>query len=1073
MRKNPIYKIIIRSPIRTIFWGALVLISSFLFMTMVTQSSIINKETSRIGEYYKSYGYLRSFTDINPEISKYKKIIESDPSTETSQKVKFMTGILTDPLVTNTNIGEDYDHHIFKEEPLSKDMFFYGQIISKEKVGSLYSLEISVSELTQGRMEYIPNLDESSKFHGLERINTTVYYHPLKRNSNSSGNIIETGLSIAQMDYMKNLKVGDYCYFRAAFDRTINNPEEQGIHKDYVLKFMRLRPLFKNGDPVILLKDRRHLDFEDPKYREIAALHKKHFLHTRNVLVQGVEDMDCLPSFKRDSGFYIVRGRALNKADSMRKERVCVISHELAKARNLFLNDVINIGFMRLSEEHSNNRINPYMDSPDDEYHSVDGYKIVGFYETDTKAFPDYEKKYSVYIPDTAAADLKWNDDKTFAEYYSFSLESSKYEQKFLQKYSKQFAKENISINFIPSRAKMYWSIASEIVRSSYVNLGIFFIVLLCSVLVVSQVYKAQFEQTSVISLALGMPGRRVILNNFAALFVIAPLVITGTVLGHIFGIDKASEFVLKLVSVGGHQASLIFDIAQIALVSIFIISLYVISVYILSSKIVKKPLVQLLGSGGLGLQGMAVNILGKLSRGKKSGAAESGSIIIGNFSGIEYSSLTGVLNIKTNPQYSKITVFRYNLRVFFRKLLDPITLILMAFVVAASLNYVSQVIEKNQTKIDYLYSNTPIYGEVFYNQNIFYENLGGGIADVELDKVREENIADGFELIGDVIYERLIYNVGTKDEYEKRVYAGVKSVNQDLTDKEKIGVIGLEMMKDYELSDLNSTLTYEDYKSKGEPFPILVGRKFAEDNNLQLGAVVRLTNYPIIIGFRQHNVRDRALWRWQQKVVGFYDKIYDVKEDKWRFESDTVLFPFNAMKSLEARDARGIYYSKAKVLFDKTQNTRLADIAGQITDKFSNNIYNETLHMIIWDDEFRSVVNPLESTLQTLKILYPFFVAAGFLLMMVSCFLLAAKNNESTALFRMLGVKKFTIYINMVVLNAICILAAYGIYALLHGTDIYFINLAVPALGAFLGLSIAAAMILSVNPLDLLQMKE
>ena len=200
--------------------------------------------------------------------------------------------------------------------------------------------------------------------------------------------------------------------------------------------------------------------------------------------------------------------------------------------------------------------------------------------------------------------------------------------------------------------------------------------------------------------------------------------------------------------------------------------------------------------------------------------------------------------------------------------------------------------------------------------------------------------------------------------------------------------------------------------------------------------------------------------------------------------ESRPILMPTSALRTMVKR----MLYSKAVFTVDPAQTRNTSELQAAI-DELANapRIGGVPVRIILWDEELRLAVEPLEVSIRMMEILYPvtlvisLLVAAGITALFV---MLSAKES---AIMRVLGTSKLRSRIMLSLPNLFSSLAglALGLLAILiytgwigagptagiWGTRTLCAVLYLLAVAA--GTAVSVAVVTGRNPLELLQVKE
>ncbi len=195
----------------------------------------------------------------------------------------------------------------------------------------------------------------------------------------------------------------------------------------------------------------------------------------------------------------------------------------------------------------------------------------------------------------------------------------------------------------------------------------------------------------------------------------------------------------------------------------------------------------------------------------------------------------------------------------------------------------------------------------------------------------------------------------------------------------------------------------------------------------------------------------------------------------------ESVLLPLSALQVIQGKN---FYYSTAKFVIDPAKNRELPAFREEMIKMVAEPSAGRLpLQIVFWDEELRSVVEPLEKNLSLLEVLYPVTVAVSVLIGVGLSLLLVLQQARETALLRMLGVRKAWVRVmfssEQLLLSLLGVLLGLGLLVILRQnpravlTGQALIATSLYLLGALVGALIAAVLVSNKQPLELLQVKE
>ena len=200
--------------------------------------------------------------------------------------------------------------------------------------------------------------------------------------------------------------------------------------------------------------------------------------------------------------------------------------------------------------------------------------------------------------------------------------------------------------------------------------------------------------------------------------------------------------------------------------------------------------------------------------------------------------------------------------------------------------------------------------------------------------------------------------------------------------------------------------------------------------------------------------------------------------------ESRPILMPTSALRTM----VRRMLYSKAVFTVDPAQTRNISELQAAI-DELANapRIGGVPVRIILWDEELRMAVKPLEASIRLMEILYPVTLALSLLAAAGVTALLIMLSAREAAIMRVQGTTKRRSRVMLALQTAVTSLAglllglggalAYAgrtrpeLLAGLVGASVLCAMLYL--LAAIAGAAASAAAVTGRNPLELLQVKE
>jgi hypothetical protein len=258
--------------------------------------------------------------------------------------------------------------------------------------------------------------------------------------------------------------------------------------------------------------------------------------------------------------------------------------------------------------------------------------------------------------------------------------------------------------------------------------------------------------------------------------------------------------------------------------------------------------------------------------------------------------------------------------------------------------------------------------------------------------------------------------------------------------------------------------------------------QQIQEDGVPALFPVSRLEQLQLNVG-EMVRIHDQAGFTFNCVIVGQYSgglasTVNSIKSEWTNSAGDYILIPLSALESMEGSQTK---FTVAHFVLDPKKNRELPQFRADLDKPLG--IYVGNVRLIIWDEQLRSVIAPLEKNLSLLEVLYPVVIAVSVLIGAGLCFLLLLQTTREAAILRVLGTTKTAVRLALILeplfLSIIGVIIGLGISGLLWmASGLVTLGPLLTGAGLYLTGVLAGSMIgtLSVTnkkPIELLQVKE
>ena len=331
--KNRIYlKSTLRQPLRSILLLLLIGLLSAAFTVRVVEYVLIQRETGRLGDYYRAIGTLQSANSEEYNDVAGADLIAKSKYVGLEDRRRCCSGVLQGMYNGDTHgeMSDGYEKSEYDVGVHNSDVFVYGKLLSTPalfKIGGwatgeeheAYQFKFQVDQVEAG---YPENVSEGKT--------VTLYW-------------ITDGKDISSI--LEELHVGDRYFLKAFYDaRTTNMLQWDTPSENLIVK-----PLNDSGLWFLPVEPGESVNLESP---ELDGLREELELLRENLsamLVVGTKDMSAMPNVQQVSKtYYLAEGRWLDRNDDRNTRKVCVVHQEFANFRGLSVGDTITLTLRNL-----------------------------------------------------------------------------------------------------------------------------------------------------------------------------------------------------------------------------------------------------------------------------------------------------------------------------------------------------------------------------------------------------------------------------------------------------------------------------------------------------------------------------------------------------------------------------------------------------------------------------------------------------------------------------------------------------------------------------------------------------
>ncbi|MCI8681298.1 MAG: hypothetical protein HFF81_11025, partial [Oscillospiraceae bacterium] len=1085
--KNKVFlKSTLRQPVKTALLVLVTALITFAFVSRGAEYLLVKQETERLSGYYRAIGAVSAISgEQYVDAREAAAYLESNPLVKTVNTYNYVPAVMEGDICNvNTSAYRSYANTYFA---------FYGTLRDWDQK----SFRFVADTVVEGYPEWV-----------VEGREVFLY-----RTSGSLGNPQYPGATFNDW-YLTTAKTGDPEDVDAAYGKLERGQRylvmayfnQQRVCRvayddkteDYITYAIYSHPL---ADSFFYPVADGEADWSDPQLSEIrqhlACVRADH----RSLNVVPLQDMSALP-MTRDTraGIYLTDGRWLNSQDSAQENRVCVVGNALASARGLKVGDNLTLtlqdapSYFGIVEDTG-------WDLNRDSLKSVtDTYEIVGIYDyLDTfihNERPNTDVQSFAYVPASALPEdfqLDYGSQMYYDYFYTpysdfpmlfrgtastlpypgsvfFELEEPQAERQFLAEAEPALAELGFKPQMEESGWESFQGAAGPLRESSLYNVVIFSAVLLAALGMAAFVYFFSRRREMYIARALGLPASRAARQAASPLLAVScPAILAGGGAGWQYAGRSGAALLSSLPSAGNVEASALLPLGYCALLCG-----------------IPLALMAALTAGGAVLLSRRPLLLGQTGAKGQSLAAQPGSEIRIAPAAVQSGtpvptatadSLPAGKNVHSreslNARFTLTFVWRHMVRAGGKSLLT----MGLAAAFTVSLAMIQFSIVNNRKEVDQLYERTPVSLELVKADTTQTTTAGAFLFEETLETIVETG------LIADSYVEGA--NYGSMFRYEETWQPG-QGVSVRDQEQTKCAIRSIDSEEKF-LSPFGSGQYAEIYyadgwdgslfstawdTSSGEAFPIILPEEMWTKYELE--------------GSELMGVASKGSFR-MCAVAGYYTgDIGGASSGSRRSpynESRPILMPTSALRTMVKR----MLYSKAVFTVDPAQTRNTSELQAAI-DELANapRIGGVPVRIILWDEELRLAVEPLEASIRLMEILYPITLVLSLLTAAGIAVLFVMTSAREAAILRILGTTKLRSRAMLALQTAVTSLAGLllgvaGVLAYAGRTRPELLAGLVSAsvlcavlylLAAIAGAVLSAVSVTARNPLELLQVR-
>ena len=995
------FKSVIRRPTQHVLLVLFLGIVSFGFITHVAEYLAVTQAVDKLSGYYKAIGYLNSndgeVTDGARFLRDNELIAINDVQRACSGTLH---GLYNSDLDGNTSkYGNGYR---------VSEFFVLGELIEKKYRATEtllsaglehYTLKFRVSERLYGYPDYAEE----------DNIITVLYYPD------------ETDAD-----------------WEAAFDTL--QPNAVYAVKAYStdgFTFL-LRQAIPGGD--------WFLPATDSRIAEVVNADAVQEINRHRLYLDGTRDMSSLPFTQAGShDGYLVDGRWLTAADNDTQNPVCVILEGFAETRGLSVGDSLTIS-MRDEPQlvHGYYPEGTVVDEADFIDDPTTTFTIVGIFNRtiftqESIMLSSYS--LTVYVPNScipAEYGASWNNyESVYGVGYSFVLNRPDDQDTFLQQYRKQLEDMGCTVTFVDNGWDAFSASAKSLARSTAFSTAMFAVIHLMTLILAAIFYFRLHQKEFSIARALGVSSARAIRWHLAPATLLGMIGIgVGSVLAWHRALGQIQVTLSTLIH-DGQELNVQLSAGIPVLLCVISLVMLMFAALVCYAALSRHSVMDILYEtrknetrknethnnemrknwNSTRKQGMSPDVadIAKISAApalpKGNGTFQADVSIPPESKEIPPANAPIPVPSAKNsvPYQTRFTCLaRFTRRHISRSKGRTFLTLIVPVIFILALGWIQRSIDRAEQSIIDAYENVSVEAEILKRNSASHTTNPGFISDSAVKSILATGFVKESELVAPATNARL---TRVTDATDTSLASAPATVNNVISKFTLCGITDASHLnretKNVAVPSGDGKVTYQDgwdasmfeadYDPETTPCPVVIPETIRANQNISFGDELSL-----VTGLQKMTVVVRGSY------TGRFNGLGSLSDDS---SGDVVLMPHSSMQKLY--DGKDIYYSVAKFVLEPTRNRELDTFRTAAEQIMKHDTYSLlAIRIVIWDEELRQVIEPLEKNLALMKLFYPVAQLAIIVATGIITLLSLMQKTKTAFLLHILGIPSRTVQV-------------------------------------------------------------
>ena len=1055
----------LRQPVKTAMLLLVTALITFAFVARAAEYLLIKQETERLSGLYHAVGTVQpENTGSKLRTSEIVDYLENSPYVKTVEKVRYGSAVMEEA----TNVDADLSYVV---DFMLADVFFYGTLerVSSSLIPMLgsssgeqlisYKFYFTVDEVVAGYPEAIQEGDKVTL-------------------TNSHTDLIFPERQYSDLTFLADeLEPGGRYLLRGEYYKQASSNQLRSGTEGGTFTFKPLAALSPSGSTgttnvedgiwYFPVEPGESADFNDPRLAGVAEAIQVIDSNQHSLSTVGSHDVSALVSAMKSSvGPYLLEGRWPDSEDDAEGRRVCVIHETLAAQRGFSVGDTLTL-YLR----DTSHMLYSYYGSSiygadltrleEIETSDPEEYEIVGIFNA-IDNYTWYGSGSAIFIPASAYPDsfLYGYTDmyRHFLPNIWFELDSPDMVHQFKVEAQEKLGRLGVQAAVEETGWENFQAAAKPMRQSSLVNALVFTGILLAVLGLLAVIYYRMRRKDIAIARALGVPVRQCVPQAALPLLLTGGLgILAGGWIGWRSTMENAGTVLRSLAEFGSLESAGLSDSWIAALCGAVLVLLAMLA--LCGAWLTARAPVLTLLQGGAAVQ---------VQKPARPEPARQPVPQAARPAAIPAASSAAIPAPAAGRSLGAAHVLRFVWRHIARAKVKTALAVLLAAGFMAGMASIRIAIADSIVRVDELYDNTIVEMELVQDGSVNSateyrrgsSSISNYISADAVNAVRDTGfIRDGY-LEGAIAASVFLYD-------GEWVRGQSVSLSSGLTN------VTVRYFNDLEESGIKPTMVYhtgwdgslfsQDWAAlDGETpddapalFPVVLPKTLYEEFGIQEGDTIGV----YCGGFRLC------------EVAGYYS-------------GNTALMPCSAVETMAGNK---MAYSKAQFTLDPSQNRQIDQFQAAVDEIIAGTKSLLPLRMVVWDEELRYTVSPLEDSIALMELLYPVVLVLSLLVAAGIAVLFVMTSAKEAAIMRVLGTSRLRSRVMLALQTAFTSLG--GLVVGLLGVLAYtartrpdlFANLVGASefcavlylLAAIVGSAASASVVTGRNPLELLQVKE